>query len=208
MRNPVSVAIAALWLAACSSPPPAPQPEGKAALPPEPVKIATFYSAQPVVSLDAPATLCYGVENAASVRLTPPVEALWPALSRCFTVNPRTATRFTLTAIGKDGRQVTRDLELKIGRASPGAATSPRAGDPEILFFLAPSPEIPAGFPATLCYGVAGAASVSMTPDVGPLRPSDRFCATVKPDKTTTYTLTATAASGRAVRQDLTVTVK
>jgi hypothetical protein len=201
---------AAVLLTSCSSP--APRQESKPGgnePPAPPVKITGFYSSEPVVSLDAPATLCYGVENAASVKLTPPVEAVWPSMSRCFTVNPRTATRFTLTAVGKDGREVSRDLELTIGKKPSRAAANQGAGEgPRILFFLAPSPEIPAGMPATMCFGVDGATSVTMTPDVGPLEAKQRFCATVKPKETTTYTLTAKDAAGHSVKQDLNIRVK
>jgi hypothetical protein len=130
-------------------------------------------------------------------------------MSRCFTVNPRTATRFTLTAIGKDGKEVTKDLELKVGKKSAPTAGTQTAGEgPQILFFLAPSPEIPAGMPATMCYGVAGASSVTVTPDVGPVEAKQKFCATVKPQKTTTYTLTAKDAAGHSATQDLTIKVK
>jgi hypothetical protein len=202
--------IAATLLTACSSSAPSRGSSQTAEAPPAaPVKIVSFYSSEPVVSLDAPATLCYGVENAASVKLTPPVEAVWPSMSRCFTVNPRTAIRFTLTAIGKDGQEVTKDLELKVGKKNaPAGGAQASAEGPRILFFLAPSPEIPAGLPATMCYGVAGATSVSMTPDVGPLEPKQKFCATVKPEKTTTYILTAKDSAGNSAKQELTIKVK
>lgn len=192
-------------LAACS---PAPKREAAKPVPIEPVKIVSFYPAEPVVAPDAPATLCYGVENAASVRLTPPVEAVWPAMSRCFTVNPRVATKFTLTAVGKDGKEVSWTTELKVGKKRAAEAAAATNGGLQILFLLAPSPEIPAGFPATLCYGVSGATKVTMDPDVGPIEPKEKFCATVKPEKTTTYTLIAADASGKSVRQSLTIRVK
>lgn len=202
------IALAALVFCACS---PAPKPETTTpqAPPVEHVKIVSFYPVEPVVAPGAKATLCYGVENAASVRLTPPVETVWPALSRCFTVMPKGAERYTLTAVGKDGKEVSWTTEVRVGRKPPEQAAS-SAGEegPRILFLLAPSPEIPAGFPATLCFGVSGATTVTMDPDVGPLEPKNRFCATTKPAKTTTYTLTAADAAGKSVRQSLTIKVK
>jgi len=206
MINRGILAGAALLLAACSSAP-KPEPAPAQAPPVEPVKIVSFYPVEAVVAPGAKATLCYGVENAASVRLTPPVEAVWPSLSRCFTVTPRAATRYTLTAVGKDGKEASWTTEVKVGNKPP-APEAATAGGPRILFLLAPSPEIPAGFPATLCFGVSGASKVTMDPDVGPLEPKDRFCATTKPEKTTTYTLTATDATGKSVRQSLTIKVK
>lgn len=195
-----------IFLGACS---PAPQREAVRAVPVEPVKITSFYPTETMVAPDAPATLCYGVENAAAVRLTPPVEPVWPAMSRCFTVNPRVATKFTLTAVGKDGKEVSLTTELKVGRRKTTAPAAAASNDgPRILFLLAPSPEIPAGLPATLCYGVAATTKVTMDPDVGPIEPKEKFCATVKPEKTTTYTLTAADESGKSARQSLTIRVK
>ena len=47
------------------------------------VKILQFYTSEREKRL-AKALLCYGVVNATAVRLDPPVESVWPAVSRCF----------------------------------------------------------------------------------------------------------------------------
>src|SRR5262245_34033942 len=64
---------------------------------PDPVRILQFYAAESLLPLDQSTNLCYGVENASAVRISPPVEHLWPALSRCIAVSPRETTTYTLT---------------------------------------------------------------------------------------------------------------
>lgn len=206
MGNSKLVLSGVLLLAGCGGGPKSVATEK--AVPVEAVKIVSFYPAEPMASLDAPARLCYGVENAQTVKLTPPVEQVWPAVSRCFNVNPRVATRFTLTAVGKDGAEVTKSLELKIGKRKEEPRVVAEGGGPVVLFLLSPSPEIPAGFPSTICYGVSGATKVTMEPAVADLKATSKFCATVRPEKTTTYTLTATDAAGRTDRQTVTIKVK
>lgn len=84
-----------------------------------PVKITQFYTSQPALPRGESALLCYGVENASAVRLTPPVETVWPALSRCFEVSPAQSTTFTLTAEDLAGKQVARDVVVKITGRRP-----------------------------------------------------------------------------------------
>jgi hypothetical protein len=60
------------------------------------------------------ALICYGVVNAASVRLEPAVESVWPAMSRCFETAPRQTTRFTLTAESADHKTVSESIELAV----------------------------------------------------------------------------------------------
>ena len=52
------------------------------------LRITQFYAAETKVGAGDKTMLCYGVENAAKVRLSPPIEDLWPAVSRCFDVVP------------------------------------------------------------------------------------------------------------------------
>jgi hypothetical protein len=78
------------------------------------VKILQFYSGKPAVAPGEKALVCYGVVNAASVRLNPPAEAVWPAVSRCFEVKPAKSTRYTLTAEGTDHTAVSASLEIVV----------------------------------------------------------------------------------------------
>ncbi len=52
------------------------------------LKILDFYASPATVRRGQSATICYGVNAAASVRLDPPVEQLHPAFSHCFQVAP------------------------------------------------------------------------------------------------------------------------
>lgn len=98
-----------------------------AALPPRPIpqqadplmaygdrlRILDFYGT-PSISPGASALLCYSVVNAKSVRLDPPEEDVWPALSRCFNVSPAKTTRYTFTAESANGESASRSFEVKV----------------------------------------------------------------------------------------------
>src|SRR5712671_4768748 len=58
-----------------------------------------------------------------------------------------------------------------------------------------------------ICYGVANAKTVTLEPQPNPVWPSYSRCVDVKPQKTTTYTLTIADASGNTKTQTLEVKV-
>src|ERR1700759_4880884 len=62
------------------------------------LRILQFYAREREIISGEKSLVCYGVVNAEVVRLDPPVEKVWPAVSRCFTVTPAQNTRYTLTA--------------------------------------------------------------------------------------------------------------
>jgi hypothetical protein len=78
------------------------------------LKILQFYVSPPLVPPGGRALVCYGVLNAASVAIDPPVEDLKPALNRCFEIHPRATATYRLTATGKGGSQLTAEFELKV----------------------------------------------------------------------------------------------
>ena len=80
------------------------------------VKIVQFYSGASAIAPGGKALICYGVVNATEVRLDPPVEKVWPAMSRCFDVSPSHTTRYTLTAEGADHKPVTESLEITVAQ--------------------------------------------------------------------------------------------
>ena len=80
------------------------------------VKILQFYTATRAIAPGEKALVCYGVVNAAAVRLDPPVEPVWPAISRCFEVTPARTTRYTLTAEGADHNTVSATLAIAVNR--------------------------------------------------------------------------------------------
>jgi hypothetical protein len=80
------------------------------------VKILQFYGPAGPVSAGQKAMVCYGVLNATSVKLDPPVERVWPALSRCFDFAPARNTRYTLTAEGENHNTVTESIDVEVKR--------------------------------------------------------------------------------------------
>ena len=80
------------------------------------VKILQFYGPAGPVEAGEKAKVCYGVLNATSVKLDPPVERVWPALSRCFDFNPVRSTRYTLTAEGENHTTVTESIDVEVRR--------------------------------------------------------------------------------------------
>jgi hypothetical protein len=75
-----------------------------------------------IVQLYAPAVLpkggkgklCYGVVNARSVALDPPVEQVWPALTRCIEISPKRTTNYTLTARDAAGHSVQQTASVEV----------------------------------------------------------------------------------------------
>jgi hypothetical protein len=56
------------------------------------LKILSFYAAPAAIRRGGHTNLCYGVSGAKSVRMEPPVDAVWPALTRCVQVSRRAKT--------------------------------------------------------------------------------------------------------------------
>lgn len=80
------------------------------------VEIVQFYSGNGAILPGGKAQLCYGVVNAKEVRLDPPVEKVWPSMSRCFDVAPDKTTHYTITAEGADQQTVTASLDITVRR--------------------------------------------------------------------------------------------
>lgn len=56
--------------------------------------------------------LCYGVVNAKSVKIDPPIEQLKPSYHHCFEIAPKKTTTYTITA--DDGARHTKSESLTI----------------------------------------------------------------------------------------------
>jgi hypothetical protein len=76
------------------------------------VKILQFYAARGEIILGEQALICYGTEGAASVRISPEVSKLAPALTRCIAAEPKEDTTYTLTAVGPGGEQSIKILRI------------------------------------------------------------------------------------------------
>jgi hypothetical protein len=82
--------------------------------PPGPVKILQFYASVGLLTQGDKALLCYGVENAKSVRISPTMDNVYPALNHCLEIGPEHTTHYTILAEGYDGRVATKSFTLPV----------------------------------------------------------------------------------------------
>ncbi len=86
---------------------------------PGPVRILRFYASVGAVLPGQKASLCYGVENAKTVRISPLLTGVFPSLSHCLEVSPEHTTHYTILAEGYDGIVATRSLTLPVENSAP-----------------------------------------------------------------------------------------
>ena len=166
------------------------------------VRILQFYARDGEITDDQSTLICYGVENARSVAIDPPVADVYPALNRCVEVAPQHDTEYTLTAAGNDGKTVTAGFTLEV---RPDLANRPR-----ITAFEVVKHSVEQGrHYFTIGFAFANANTVTIDPPVfKPLEDSAPFGQwIVTPEQTTTYTLTVMDKKGRKATRKLTVEV-
>ncbi len=156
------------------------------------LKILNFYTTgQPVRG--EPFFVCYGVINATSVKLEPPLAETPAVLSRCVEVTLHRETELTLRAYGRNGEEAAASFVIGVNE--------PR---PEFLFVSVSSRQFKRGEKWTLCYGVKKATRVWLEPGPQPLGAGEKVCAmlypTVAPKK-----LVAQSPGGR---EEVTLPVK
>jgi hypothetical protein len=83
---------------------------------PPPVRIVRFFATTGALFAGETAKLCYGVENARTVRLSPEMDRVPPSPGRCIEVHPEHTTHYTLQAEGFDGRIAIRSLTIPVQR--------------------------------------------------------------------------------------------
>ena len=98
-----------------------------AGTPPGPVKILQFYASVGLLTAGDKALLCYGVENARSVRISPAVDHVYPSMNHCLEIEPEHTTHYTILAEGYDGRVATQSFTLPV-------ADIPRTRKPPALY--------------------------------------------------------------------------
>ncbi len=190
---------AGVFYTGCSTPP---QTSSAPAANNEPVKITAFYPRETVVTEGDKTLLCYGVSNAKSVRIDPPVDGVSPSLTRCVEVRPKGETTYTLTAEGFDGKAVSQSVTVRIGTDT---ATLPRISSFQIN---GKQKDYSGKMVYSLSFAAQNADEISINPPVFPTlhgAPSGQF--SVKPDKTTTYTLSVKGKNGHTAQKHLTVEV-
>jgi hypothetical protein len=91
------------------------------------VRILHFRASVGALMEGQKAQLCYGVENARSVRIAPGPEGapLYPSPHRCVEIWPQHTTHYTLMAVGFDGSAATRSLTLPV-QTAPLPAPEPK----------------------------------------------------------------------------------
>ena len=84
-----------------------------------PVRILQFCASVGTLTPGDKAQLCYGVENAKSVRIVPTLPGVYPAYIHCLEIVPEHTTHYTLQAVGYDGTVATRSFTLPVQGAAP-----------------------------------------------------------------------------------------
>jgi hypothetical protein len=166
------------------------------------LRILQFYAREGTLTEGDRTVLCYGVLNAKSVHLDPPVATVYPAINRCVDAAPARQTLYTLTAQGEDGRTVSASLTVGV---VPDPETLPRIS----IFEITKRERDYAGkWIFSLHYAVQNPEEVSIDPPVFPTLHRSPFGSFyVAPAKTTTYTLTVTGVRGHKAERRLTVEV-
>ena len=77
-------------------------------------EILNFYALPGRIHRGEESELCYGVSNAKTVTIDPPVEGVWPSLSRCINISPKKDTTYTFTAQDAAGNTKTATLTLEV----------------------------------------------------------------------------------------------
>jgi hypothetical protein len=184
---------AALWTqAGCSSAekPAAPVKTAEARAP-DPVRINQFYATARTFRPGDKELLCYGVENARVVWLSPPRRQLSAAYSRCVEVTPAATTTYELTAEGRDGQTVIKRLTVAVGAAPPAR---PRA---KIVDVTVSALSVRAGQPVSICYTVENVTEVRIEPIHFSGGAKSNNCTVDQPRQTTTYIVTAKGAGSQ-----------
>ncbi len=161
------------------------------------VRITQFYARAGEMTDAERNLVCYGVVNAQSVRMEPPVENLTPSPNRCFWVEPQQDTTYTLFATGSDGSQDSATFQLRVKPAPP-----------HIQYVAVSHAEIRRGEPVTVCYGVDHAKGVRLEPIGMALPPVEKNCNRFYPKVTLRYTLVAFDGAGRTDQERFAIRVK
>jgi len=146
-------------------------------------QILRFEASPLTVQPGQSSTLSWATANATSVSIS--TLGAQPVNGSVSTGPLNATTTFTLTATGANGSTVN----------APITVTVVPVNAPQIVTFTATPTTINVGGSSQLCWQVNGATTINVSPSVGSNLQSNA-CLTVSPTVTTTYTLTATNATG------------
>ena len=79
-----------------------------------PVRILRFYASTGILTAGETARLCYSVENAKSVRISPMIQEVYSLPDHCLEIVPEHTTHYTLLAEGYDGAVATKSFTLQV----------------------------------------------------------------------------------------------
>jgi hypothetical protein len=161
------------------------------------VKITQFYPRVWSMPDTDHNTICYGVENAKSVRLEPPIANVWPTVNRCFWAEARQDTTYKLIAEGFDGTSTSESFSIHVTPTPPS-----------ITFMAVSHKEIQKGDAVTVCYGVANTKTVKLQPINWPLPAIAKNCVRFYPPASLNYKLIATGAGGEVDSDRFSVKVR
>lgn len=83
------------------------------------VRIVRFYGSAGMLAPGQKASLCYDVENARSVRISPMMQQLSPSTRHCVEVEPTHTTHYMLVAEGFDGQFATESFTVSVEAETP-----------------------------------------------------------------------------------------
>ncbi len=78
------------------------------------IKFSTFAADSGVLKPGESTQLCYGVENAKTVKIDPPVEQAKPTYYHCVEIAPKTTTTYTITAQDGKGNSKSESLTVQV----------------------------------------------------------------------------------------------
>jgi hypothetical protein len=79
-----------------------------------PVRILRFYASAGILTAGEKARICYSVENAKSVRISPMMQEVFFLPNHCLETMPEHTTHYTLLAEGYDGAVATKSFTLQV----------------------------------------------------------------------------------------------
>ena len=143
--------------------------------------------------------LCYELRNAAHAVIDNNGGTVVLNRPNCQQITPQQTTTYTLSATGPDGRTVTRQATAD--------ATKPPVPRPQILSFTASPERVVDDGTTQLCFRLQDASNAQLDPGARTFANTQDQCVSVRPSKTTTYTLKAFNSEGVETKNSLTVTV-
>lgn len=78
------------------------------------VDFSTFTVDSGILKHGETTELCYGVVNAKTVKIDPPIEQLKPSYHHCFEIAPKTTTTYTITADNGAGKTKKESLTVQV----------------------------------------------------------------------------------------------